>query len=103
VTYLKSALVEHHIPFLDNQSHIIAILVKDAAKCYAMSQALLEDYSIYAQPINYPTVPVGKERLRLTPTPWHRCEDIDYLVHSLEEVFHRYAPSALLSANSQSQ
>ena len=62
-------------------------MVEDAAKCSQICQILLNDFGIYVQPINYPTVPVGSERLRLTPGPLHTDAMIDHLVDSLQKAF----------------
>ena len=67
--------------------HIVPVLVGDAKKCKAMSDALLNDHNIYVQPINYPTVDVGTERLRFAPTPFHDDGMIEDLVNALVEVF----------------
>ncbi|MDX2233901.1 MAG: 5-aminolevulinate synthase [Hyphomonadaceae bacterium] len=81
------------IPCLDNPSHIIPVMVGDPVKCKMISDWLLERYAIYIQPINYPTVPRGTERLRITPSPLHSDEDIDHLVHALSDLWSQCALS----------
>ncbi len=79
------------IPHLPNPSHIVPVMVKDAAKCKFLSDLLLDQHGIYIQPINYPTVPKGEERLRITPSPLHTDGDIDRLVGALEQLWRQCA------------
>ena len=87
VKKLKKELLNVNIPFIDHQSHIIPVIIGDAKLCKTASQKLLDIYNIYVQPINYPTVPVGTERLRITPTPLHNDHMIKKLVIALQSVF----------------
>ena len=86
-TRLKTELRDAGLPLLEGDTHIIPVMVRDAAKCSRICQILLQEFSIYVQPINYPTVPVGTERLRLTPGPLHSDAMIDDLVASLLKAF----------------
>jgi hypothetical protein len=75
------------LPHLDNPSHIIPLMVGEATLCKQVCDMLLDRYDIYVQPINYPTVPVGTERLRITPSPLHSEGDIDHLINALDEIW----------------
>jgi len=88
---LKSMLEDAGIEVLDVAcTHIVPVMVRDAVRCKAMSDALLNDYGIYIQPINYPTVDVGAERLRIAPTPLHTDAMMAELVSALRKVFDEY-------------
>jgi 5-aminolevulinate synthase len=84
---VKSALSERDIPVMPNPSHIVPLLVGDAETAKAASDMLLEDFGIYVQAINYPTVPVGQERLRITPTPGHTAEYRGHLLNAIDSVW----------------
>ncbi|KAF9916429.1 mitochondrial 5-aminolevulinate synthase [Lobosporangium transversale] len=86
---LKAQLAALDIPVVPNPSHIVPVLVGNAEVCKAASDELLRSHGIYVQSINYPTVPRGEERLRITPTPGHTEEMMDHLVRSLESVWQR--------------
>ena len=91
VEKLRAKLDLAGIPHLKNPSHIVPVMIKNPLKCKEISDILLNDYKIYVQPINYPTVPRGTERLRITPSPLHTDEDIDYLVNSLGQLWRQCA------------
>ena len=83
VAQLRAKLDARGIPHLPNDSHIIPVMIKDPVKCRQLADILMRDYGIYVQPINYPTVAKGTERLRFTPGPLHSDADIDHLVEAL--------------------
>jgi 5-aminolevulinate synthase len=80
---VKARLTARGLPVMDNPSHIVPVMVGDPVHCKAITDALLDAYGVYVQPINYPTVSRGTERIRLTPTPLHTDEHIDWLVTAL--------------------
>jgi 5-aminolevulinate synthase len=84
---VKRRLRAAGLPVMPSQSHIVPVLVGNPVRCKAISDALLERHRIYVQPINYPTVPRGTERLRLTPSPVHSDRDIDALVEALTNLW----------------
>jgi 5-aminolevulinate synthase len=88
---LKKRLAKAGLPVMPSQSHIVPLTVGNARLCKMACDALLHDFGIYVQPINYPTVPRGTERLRLTPTPLHTDADIEHLVWALGEIWDQLA------------
>ena len=87
VAELRARLDVLGIPHMPNDSHIIPVMVGDPVKCRWISDRLMAEHGIYIQPINYPTVPKGTERLRITPSPVHSAEDIDHLVAALGQLW----------------
>ncbi len=88
---LRAKLDAAGVPHLENPSHIVPVMVRDPVICKQISDLLLDHYGIYVQPINYPTVPRGTERLRFTPGPLHSAADIDHLVAALSEIWAQFS------------
>ncbi|WP_269514734.1 5-aminolevulinate synthase [Brevundimonas subvibrioides] len=87
VARVRDRLTAAGIPHMPNDSHIIPVMVGDPHKCKMVSDWLMAHHGIYVQPINYPTVPLGTERLRITPSPVHDDGDIDRLIDALSEIW----------------
>src|SRR6201987_4079929 len=85
----KAVLTAANLPVMASDTHIVPVLVGDPKKCKASCDLLLEEHGIYIQPINYPTVPRGSERLRITPSPYHDDGLIDALAEALVDVWER--------------
>ncbi|NCU20320.1 aminotransferase class I/II-fold pyridoxal phosphate-dependent enzyme, partial [Candidatus Falkowbacteria bacterium] len=88
---LKMRLKGLGMPIIDHGSHIVPVHVGNPVHCKALSDMLLEDFGIYVQPINFPTVPRGTERLRFTPSPVHDLGQIDHLVRAMDSLWARCA------------
>jgi 5-aminolevulinate synthase len=84
---LKARLKGMGLPIIDHGSHIVPVIVGDPVHTKQLSDMLLEGYGIYVQPINFPTVPRGTERLRFTPSPVHGPKEMDRLVHAMDELW----------------
>lgn len=91
VARVRKRLDQAGIPHMENDSHIIPVIIGDPVKCRMISDILMADWGIYVQPINYPTVPKGTERLRITPGPLHSESDIDHLIDALSALWRRCA------------
>lgn len=87
VRHFKARLEAAGLPYLKGESHIVPLIVGDATCCKMVTDMLLNKYNIYVQPINYPTVPKGTERLRLTASAAHALADVDYLCDVLEKLW----------------
>lgn len=85
--HLKMALEERGLPVMPSESHIVPLFVGNPVHCKGVSDRLLNDYGVYVQPINYPTVPKGTERLRFSPTPLHTEEHVEHLVEALDALW----------------
>ncbi len=86
---VKAVLTAAGVPIMASDTHIVPVFVGDPENCKAASDLLLEEHGIYIQPINYPTVPKGTERLRITPSPWHGDDLVDSLAAALVDVWER--------------
>ena len=89
VRAVKLKLRQHALPVLPNQSHIVPLMVGDAEKCKAAADILFDEFGIYVQPINSPSVAVGQERLRISPTAAHTQAHQDHLVEALVQIWKR--------------
>ena len=96
---LKKRFAEIGIPAMPSTTHIVPVMVGDASKCSEISWTLLEEHNLYIQPINYPTVPRGTERLRITPGPLHSDEMLETLVQALAEVMKKVNPPSMKPAD----
>jgi 5-aminolevulinate synthase len=91
VARLRKMLDAQGIPHMDNNSHIVPVMIGDPVKTKMLADHLMDEWGIYVQPINYPTVPKGTERLRFTPSPLHTDADIDHLINALTSLWKQCA------------
>jgi 5-aminolevulinate synthase len=84
---VKGRLIEAGLPVMTSPSHIVPVAIGNPVHCKAVTDALMEHYGIYAQPINYPTVPRGTERIRLTPSPVHNPAQVEQLITALTDLW----------------
>ncbi|EGG23975.1 5-aminolevulinate synthase [Cavenderia fasciculata] len=96
---LKQALRNANLPLLETASHIVPLIVGDSARCKQMSDYLMAKHRIYVQPINYPTVPKGTERFRLTPSPVHNETAIKHLVSSMVDCWKKFGLTFTATTN----
>ena len=99
VDFVKKELRTAGIPFLDSGSHIIPVLIGDSKLCKEISDFLLNEHQVYVQPINYPTVPKGTERIRITPTPCHDPESTEKFVEALKDAWFKFMPQLVKFEN----
>tara|TARA_Y100000996_G_scaffold413506_1_gene401906 strand:- start:2369 stop:3637 length:1269 start_codon:yes stop_codon:yes gene_type:complete len=92
INFVKNELRQSGIPFLDSGSHIIPVLIGDSKLCKEISDYLLNQHQVYVQPINYPTVPKGTERIRITPTPCHSKDSTERFVEALKDAWFQFMP-----------
>ncbi len=91
VALLKSMLSEAGLPFMKGESHIVPLVVGEATCCKDVTDILMREYNIYVQPINYPTVPRGTERLRLTATAAHSLDDVKFMANALQDLWRNHS------------
>ena len=91
VAKLRAGLDAAGIPHMQNESHIVPVMIKDPVKTKMLADYLMDEWGVYVQPINYPTVPKGTERLRFTPSPLHNDADITHLVGALKHLWKQCA------------
>ena len=90
VALLKEMLEKAGLPYLRGESHIVPLIVGEPTCCKDVTDILMNEYNIYVQPINYPTVPKGTERLRLTATAAHSIEDVEYMANTLQDLWQNH-------------